>query len=135
MESMTNVTDSMTTSLYLNDQAIVYYKLDGVPYVIAKSAVKALTDADFVCGGNPYINRITEQLHEDATILPVTGADLLSRVWDNPGHHKDVVFVKAQSLIDHLEDIFPGVEPDLLEEARRTMLGHLANLPWQEPCQ
>jgi hypothetical protein len=126
--SRANVTDAMTTSHDLNDQAVIYAKLDGVPYVIAKSVVKALTDADFVCGENPYINRITEQLTEDATLLPVTDAELLARVWDNPGHDKDVVFVKAESLISHLEDIFPDVAPDLLAKARRAMLGHLAAL-------
>ena len=123
------VTNAVTNSRYLNGQAVVYFKLDGVRYVIAKSVVKAVTDTDHLCGKDPYINSIRKLLQDDTILLPVSGKELISKVWDNPGNYKGVVFVKAESLINNLEDIFADVAPDELEAARKTMLTHLTQLP------
>ena len=40
-------------------------------------------------------------------MLPVVGQELLSKVWEDAGEHKDVYFVKVTTLLDHLDNIFP----------------------------
>lgn len=126
--SVQTVTESMTDSRYLNGQAIVYCKLPDGVYVIAKSVVKALTDTAYLCGENPYINQILLQLPTDTQMLPVTGEALLAKVWDTPGHSKDVVFVKAETLVNHLEHIFSDIAPAQLAAVRQTLRENLAEL-------
>ncbi len=122
------VTAAMTECCDLNGQVIVYCRLEGVRYVIAKSVVRALSATDYLCGENPYIQRILERLPEATRMLPVAGADLLGKVWDNPGELKDVYFVQAATLTDELETIFPDVSPDRLDAARQVLRAHLSTL-------
>ena len=82
---MKSITEAMTECQNLDGQAIVFCTLHSERYVIAKSIVKLLTDTDYLCGENPYINRINEMLPEDTILLPVVAEALLSKVWDNPG--------------------------------------------------
>lgn len=126
------VTASMTEYCDLNGQAIVYCRLDGVLYVIAKSVVRALSATDYLCGENPYIHRILARLPEATRMLPVAGADLLGMVWDNPGEFKDVYFVQAATLVDDLDTIFPDVSPDRLDAARQVLRAHLMTLEREE---
>jgi len=123
-----NIIESMTECRDLDGQVIVYCLLNGEPHVIAKSIVKLLTDTDYLCGENPYIHRIIEKLPNDTILLPVVGEDLLSKVWDNPGDKKDVYFVKAKALIDHLEEIFPDARQDLLQAVRKAMQSHVQSV-------
>lgn len=118
----------MTECRDLDGQVIVYCLLNGETHVIAKSIVKLLTDTDYLCGENPYIHRIIEKLPNDTILLPVVGEDLLSKVWDNPGDKKDVYFVKAKALIDHLEEIFPDARHDLLQAVRKAMQSHVQSV-------
>lgn len=122
------VTAAMTECCDLNGQAIVYCRLEGLLYVIAKSVVRALSATDYLCGENPYIQRIVSSLPESTRILPVAGADLLGKVWDDPGELKDVYFVQAATLIDELETIFPDVSADRLDAARQVLRAHLVTL-------
>lgn len=118
----------MTECRDLDGQVIVYCLLNGESHVIAKSIVKLLTDIDYLCGENPYIQRIIEKLPNDTILLPVVGEDLLSKVWDNPGDKKDVYFVKAKALIDHLEEIFPDARQDLQQAVRKAMQSHVQSV-------
>lgn len=126
--ALESITESLTECRDVHGQTIVYCKLNGELYVIAKSVVKVLTETDYLCGENPYINRIIELLPEAAILLPVVGEALLSKVWDNPGRQKDVYFVEAAALIDHLEELFPEAGRGLVEEVRLAMRGHLETL-------
>ncbi len=119
------ITESMTECRDLDGQAIVYCSLNGEPHVIAKSIVKQLTETDYICGENPYIQRIIEKLPDDTILLPVVGKELLSKVWDNPEDLKDVYFVKVKALIDHLEEIFPDANQGLLRAVCQAMQGHI----------
>jgi hypothetical protein len=119
------ITEPLVECRDLDGQAIVYCSLNCEPYVIAKSIVKLLAETDYLCGENPYIQRIIEKLPEDMILLPVVGEELLSKVWDNPGDQKDVYFVKATALIGHLEEIFPDAKQALLQAVRQAMQGHI----------
>jgi hypothetical protein len=119
------ITEAMTECRELDGQALVYCTLNGEQYVIAKSIVKVLTETDYLCGENPYIHRIIEMLPEATLLLPVVGEALLSKVWDNPGEQKDVYFVKATALINHLEEIFPTAGQDRLQAVRQAIQEHL----------
>jgi len=119
------ITEEMTTCKELHGQAIIYCKLGDQQYVIAKSVIKLLTEDAYICGVNPYIQKILESLPEDTVKLPVEGQHLLSKVWDNPGNKKDVYFVKALTLIDQLDSIFPQASPELLTLVCTTMSRHL----------
>lgn len=122
------ITEEMTTSSKLHGQEIIYCKLDGQQYVIAKSVIKVLTEVAYICGENPYIHKILERLPEDTVKLPVEGRHLLSKVWDNPDKKKDVYFVKALALIDQLNNIFPQASPELLKLVRTSMSRHLKTI-------
>ncbi len=122
------ITEAMVTCRSLHGQTIVYCRLDGQQYVIAKSVVKVLTETTYLCGENPYIQKILERLPDDTVMLPVAGRELLGKVWEDPGEQKDVYFVKVTALLDQLGNIFPQASPDLLESARETMMQHLQML-------
>ena len=118
------ITEDMTESRDLDGQALVYCTLNGERFVIAKAVVKLLTDTDYLCGENPYINRIIEKLPEETMLLPVAGAALLSKVWYDPGERKDVYFVKTSALIDQLAEIFPDADQTLLYRVRQALKNH-----------
>lgn len=122
------ITEAMTTCRELHGQAIVYSRLDGQQYVIAKAVVKVLTETAYLCGENPYIHKILERLPDDTVMLPVAGRELLSKVWVDPEEKKDVYFVKVTALLDQLDNIFPQASPELLESVRQTMTQHLETL-------
>ncbi len=122
------VTAAMTECRDLNGQTIVYCRLEGVLYVIAKSVVRALSTTEYLCGENPYIQRILTRLPAATCMLPVAGADLLGKIWDNPGELKDVYFVQAATLIDNLDSIFPEISADRLDAARQALRAHLLTL-------
>ena len=119
------ITETMTECRDLDGQEIVYCTLNGEAYMIAKSIVKVLAETDYLCGENPYIHRIIEMLPEETLLLPVVGEALLSKVWVDPGKQKDVYFVKATALINHLEEIFPDAGQDRLQAVRQAMQEHL----------
>lgn len=122
------ITESSTECHDLHGQAIVYCLLNGEPHVIAKSIVKLLSDSDYLCGENPYIHLIIEKLPNDTILLPVVGEELLSKIWDNPGDKKDVYFVKAKALIEHLEEIFPNANKNLLHSVQKAMQGYIQSV-------
>ena len=101
-------------------------------WMVVRSNGRFLTQRDL-----PRLALITPSLTESGIRLALPGAGevvleeartggspISSKVWDDPGPEKDVYFVKATALIDHLAEIFPEADQRLLHRVRQALQNH-----------
>jgi len=61
-------------------------------------------------------------------LRPIAGKELIEKVWGKGGNFKKVTFVKAHVLLDHLAEIFPDINVDILEDVRVKIKSEMARL-------
>lgn len=91
---------------------IISTAINNDKYVMAKSVVRFVIDENYKYGKDPYIDRIESLLACEVKYFEITDRNILLKVWDKAGNFPSIIFVKLNSLLLILNEVFPGLSKD-----------------------
>jgi hypothetical protein len=91
---------------------IISTAINNERYVMAKSVVRFVIEKKYKYGKDPYINRIERLLSREVTYFEIKDKNILLKVWDKAGNFPSIIFVKLNTLLPILNEVFPDLSED-----------------------